>query len=126
MEVDKVQKGDDTKNNRTKPVRRKAPALRKKFPSTRVKRQKHKEVEQEREEEEDEENEEEKDEKHKKEQDGGEEDDEEEENDGARNKGKGQKQSYCQYKCNIIMSAASVVVGLGNVECSSRTQVQVQ
>ncbi|PRQ57355.1 hypothetical protein RchiOBHm_Chr1g0347451 [Rosa chinensis] len=102
MEVDKVQKGDDTRNNHTKPVRRKALACRIKFPSTRVKRQKHKEVEQDREEEEDEENEEAEDEKDKEEQDGVEPDNEEEEeeeekNDGARNSGKDQKQSYCQY-----------------------------
>ncbi|PRQ21124.1 hypothetical protein RchiOBHm_Chr7g0235731 [Rosa chinensis] len=36
VEVDKVQKGDGT---RTKPARRKAPAYRKKFPSTRVEKQ---------------------------------------------------------------------------------------
>ncbi|XP_024172229.1 actin cytoskeleton-regulatory complex protein pan1-like [Rosa chinensis] len=106
MEVDKVQKGDDTRNNHTKPVRRKALACRIKFPSTRVKRQKHKEVEQDREEEEDEENEEAEDEKDKEEQDGvepdNEEEEEEEKNDGARNSGKDQKQSYCQYRCNMI------------------------
>ncbi|XP_024172083.1 glutamic acid-rich protein-like [Rosa chinensis] len=106
--------GDGT----TKSVRRKASARRKKFPSTTVKRQKQKKVEQEREEEEDEEEEEE----DEKEQDKGEEDnkveeEEEEENNGARNKGKDQKQSYCQYKCNMIMSAANAVAGLD--ECSS-------
>ncbi|XP_024171767.1 DNA ligase 1-like [Rosa chinensis] len=114
-----VQKGDVT----TKSMRRKAPAHRKKFPSTRVKRQKQKKVEQEREEEEDEEEEEE----DEKEQDKGEEDndveeEEEEDNNGARNKGKDQKQSYCQYKCNMIMSA---VAGLD--KCSTRIrQCRVQ